>query len=298
VLSVALLAAGIAVPMCGPALSKPEIMGNRAGLRLVVDQENTLPVVRVILPGHARSDRSIEVIFPEHVTVRKAGSKDVEHIYLWQPGAVGEAPAWRRNGEALEYEKHFSDGIQMRARATLEPDGVLFRYEFSNMSKVGFDLVWAPTDPRLTGEFHDPRLERTYVHHKNGWALLAANTPARLTMPMSQWLPARYHDSYTWPVPAQLVKRDSDGITSYDNPVPVDEPALATLSKDGRWVVASFSHSAGNVWSNPELTCQHVDESAALPAGGHVVLEVKMLIVRGGLKLVQRKIEAQRSGLE
>lgn len=303
-LAAAALAPGIACSMCGAASPHTQknpadalVVENAAGLRLLVDEENRQPVLRVVLPGHALSDRSIAVVFPEHVTVRKSGSADAEHIYLWQPGAAGEAPAWRREGQTLEYQKHFSDGIEMRAKATLEPDGVLFRYEFANTSRTDFDLVWAPTDPRLTGEFHDPRLEWTYVHHKGGWALLGANTPARLTMPMNQWLPARYHDSYTWPVPTQLVKKDGDGITNYDNPVPVDEPALATLSKDGRWVVASFSHFAGNVWSNPELTCQHVDESAALAAGGHAVLEVKMLILRGGLKLVQEKIEAQWSAL-
>jgi hypothetical protein len=281
----------------GSADIKDTVVRNKEGLRMLLAAENTQPTLRIVLPGHALTDRSIEVVFPEHVTVRKPGDADVEHIYMWREGAQGEPPTWRREGQALEYEKTFEDGIHMLARATLKEDGVTFEYNFSNASNTAFDLVWAPTDPRLTGMFHDARLERTYVHHKDGWGLLAANTPGRLSMPLNEWLPARYHDSYTAPVPAKLVERRGDGITYYDNPVPVDEPVIATLSEDNKWVVASFSHATGNVWSNPELTCQHVDENSTLAPKGDAALEVKILIFRGSLDQVLGKVAAQRDSL-
>jgi hypothetical protein len=47
--------------------------------------------------------------------------------------------------------------------------------------------------------------------------------------------------------------------------------------------VASFTRDVGNVWSNPELTCQHVDPVAPLPAGGSVTLMVKLFVVRGSV---------------
>ncbi|GGA77909.1 hypothetical protein GCM10011507_31460 [Edaphobacter acidisoli] len=273
-------------------------IGNPQGLRMLVDIDNTQPTLRIVLPGYPITDRTIEVVFPEHVTVREHGSNDVQHIYMWREGHQGTPPTWQRNGNSLQYEKHFDDGVEMVARATLEDDGVLFDYEFRNQSSTAFDMVWAPTDPRLTSIFHDVRLERTYVHHQTGWGLLAANTPERLSMPLSQWLPARYHDSYTWPVPAKLVTRGSDGITNYDNPIAVDEPVIATLSRDHQWVVASFSHNTGNVWSNPELTCQHVDETAPLPPGGTASLQVKLLIVKGSLQQVLNQVVAERSSLK
>jgi hypothetical protein len=37
------------------------------------------------------------------------------------------------------------------------------------------------------------------------------------------------------------------------------------------------------VWTNPELTCQHVDPAAPLPAGGTVALEVKLFVMRGSI---------------
>ena len=101
---------------------------------------------------------------------------------------------------------------------------MLFHYEFQNQSAVNYEMVYAPTDPRLTGVFHDVRLERTYVHHTGGFELLASETPQRLTMPLSEWLPARYMASYTWAVPATLKEKRADGITYYNKSSAVDEP--------------------------------------------------------------------------
>jgi hypothetical protein len=277
------------------------IIRNKEGLRMLVETDDTQPTLRIVLPGHPLTDRAIEVVFPEHVTVRKSGStdvKDVEHIYMWREGHQGEAPVWQRNGQSLQYEKNFDDGIHMVATATLKDDGVLFDYSFKNSSDTDFNLVWAPNDPRLTSIFHDVRLERTYVHHKDGWGLLGENTPNRLSMPLSEWLPVRYHDAFTAPVPKQLVVHGNDGITYYDNPVPVDEPVIATLSRDRKWVVASFSRDTGNVWSNPELTCQHVDETKTLQPGGETSLEVKLLILHGSLDQVLNKVTAERYSLK
>jgi hypothetical protein len=277
-----------------------EVIKNKAGVRMLVDTDNTQPTLRIVLPGRPLTDRTIEVVFPEHVSVRKSGSTDasaVEHIYMWREGHQGEPPVWRRDSQSIEYEKTFDDGIRMVAKATLEEDGVLFDYQFRNSSDTDFNFVWAPTDPRLTSIFHDVRLERTYVHHKGAWGLLAENTPSRLSMPLNEWLPARYLASFTAAIPDKLVRSD-EGITYYDSPVRVDEPVVATLSEDRAWVIASFSHDTDKVWSNPELTCQHVDETKTLRPGGETSLEVKMLIFRGSLDQVLKKVIAERSRLE
>lgn len=158
-------------------------------------------------------------------------------------------------------------------------------------------MIYAVTDPRMTGDFHDIRLERTYVHHSDGFDLLASETPDRLTMPLNQWLPARYLVSYTWPVPKNKSEHRGDAITYYNKLRAVDEPMIATLSQDRKWTIASFTRTTGNVWSNPELTCQHVDPTVALPAGQRAVTEVKILIFRGGLDDALAKVRAQRPNL-
>ena len=63
-------------------------------------------------------------------------------------------------------------------------------------------------------------------------------------------------------------------------------------------VAASFARDPGNVWSNPELTCQHVDPEVPLPHNGHAAYELKSLIFNGSLEDVLRKVLAQRNELE
>jgi hypothetical protein len=242
------------------------------------------PSLLVTLPG--RSDPSINVLFPEHVTALRHGSKEAEHLYMSRPG---DAPAWRRAGNAWQYERELPHDIHMLARATLQDDGILVHYEFINRSDIAYDWIYAVTDPRMGGEFHDERLERTYVHHASGFERLASETPVRL--------PCRVLASYRWPVPSPLITRGEDGVVHYNKSRKVDEPLIATLSTDGKWVVASFSRDTGNVWSNPELTCQHVDPQAPLAPRGRVALEVKLLVMRGSLDDVLRRERAQRDAL-
>jgi hypothetical protein len=238
----------------------------------------------ITLPGQTQP--AIEVLFPEHVTALQQGRKEAEHLYLSRPDV---APAWRRSADSLQYERDLPHDIHMLARATLEDDGVLFHYEITNHSAVAYSMIYAVTDPRLHGELRDVRLERTYVHHPEGFDLLASERPVRL--------PCRFLASYRWPVPARLVERGEGGVTNYTKSRKVDEPFIATLSADRTWVVASFARDAGNVWSNPELTCQHVDPQAPLAPHGRVTLEVKMLVMRGSLEQALQKERLQRASL-
>jgi len=272
-------------------------LGDPSGLELWVDQDNSSPTLRIVRPGQPESDRSILVLFPEHVTAVRHGESDARHLYRWQPGAGGDRPAWRRSGRSLEYDRDL-DSVRFTARATLDADGVHIRYEFRNRSATAYDMIYAVTDPRLTGLLRDERLERTYVHYAQGLQLLAADTPGRLTMPEDRWLPARYLASYTWPVPDRRQERRSDGITYYNTRRPVDQPFIATVSSDSAWVVASVTRTTGNVWSNPELTCQHVDPQTTLAARAIAATEVKILVVPGSLESVYRRARAQRDSLQ
>jgi hypothetical protein len=231
------------------------------------------------------------------VTVRRHGQAEAKHLYIYKPGAQGAAPQWEQKGHSLEYAEDFGE-IHFVARATLESDGVLFHYEFENRSEVDYDMATAITDPRFKTFFYDPRLERTYVHHREGFDLLASETPARLTMPLSQWFPVRYLAQFTAPIPEQRVQHRDDGITYYYKSRVVDVPMIATLSVDGKWVAASFARNPGNVWSNPELTCQHVDPEVSLPKGQIAFYEVKILIFKGTLEEALEEVMQERPALK
>lgn len=204
---------------------------NHDGLRMTVDAEDHDPAIHVVLPGGPEKERSFNILLPEHVTLREHGQIDAKHFYIWKPGNEEETPQWRQEGNSLEYTREFGK-ILFKAKATLESDGILFNYKFVNHSPVDYDMVWAVTDPRFKTFFYDPRLERTYVHHKDGFDLLASETPARLTLPLNQWLPARYHAQFSIPIPDERVQHRSDGISYYYKSRTVDIPLIATLSAD------------------------------------------------------------------
>jgi hypothetical protein len=273
------------------------VLTNSNGLRLVADADPVQPRVRVILPGQPLTDRTIDVLLPEHVTVATADAPAGRQLFLPASGTSTLRPQWRMDSNRLWYRLELPGSIGFVARAALEVDGVLVEYEFENRSASPIQMITAVTDPRLTGIFHDRRLERTYVHHANGFDLLASEVPQRLTMPFSEWLPARVLAAFTWPVPDARIERGADGIPRYQKSRKVDVPMVATQSTDKSWVVASFSRSPGNVWSNPELTCQHVDPQSALNPGQRAFTSVKILVIRGSLDAALEKARRQGDAL-
>ena len=300
-LQLAALLAGASVAVSAsvpPRLQDLSRLQASSGLQLLIDPANAAPTLRVVLPGRPASDRAIEILFPEHITVVRHGSTTPEQLYRWQPGLGVSRPTWRRVETSFEYELDLPGSVHLRARSTLDSDGVRFRYEFRNGATVAYDMIYAVTDPRLTSIFHDVRLERTYVHYATGLQLLAAETPARLTMPLQKWLPVRYLAAFTWPVPPNRIEDRGDGITYYNTSRAVDQPFIATVSSDSAWVVASVTRTTGNVWSNPELTCQHVDPQIALAPGEAAVVEVKILILRGSLNDAFRRAVHERASLQ
>ena len=286
----------LALTSCLHATGQMSELRNAAGVTMSVETADRDAALHITVPDGPPDHRSFDILFPEHLTVRRHGQTDGEHLYLFRPGPEGVAPHWQRNGRSLHYTSTFGD-LSFTASATLTDDGILFRYDFSNNSQITYDVVYAVTDPRFSTVFYDPRLERTYVHRPEGFALLAAETPERLTEPTSTWFPVRYHAQFTAPIPENRVQHRSDGITYIYSSRPVDVPMIATRSLDGRWVAASFAFDPGNVWSNPQLSCQHVDPQVSLGPGAHAAYEVKLLLFKGSLQAALTKVRAQRPAL-
>ncbi len=100
------------------------------------------------------------------------------------------------------------------------------------------------------------------------------------------------------PFPEQRIQHRDDGITYYYKSRAIDVPLIATLSVDRKWVAASFSRDPGNVWSNPELTCQHVDPQVSLPRVGRAFYEIKILLFQGTLEDALKRSMQQRPMLK
>jgi hypothetical protein len=284
-----------------PALNatQPLSVVNAAGLRLAVADEHDLPALRISVPRREKSDPGIFVLFPEHVTVREKDVKESRAVYFFNPGRQAGRPTWRLKGRSLEYDWEVAPGVQMLARATLEEDGVRYYYRFANGSALNYAMVQAVTDPRMVSPyFRDVRLERTYVHHDNGFELLASETPGRVALPLDQWLPNRHRVSYTWPIERERVSRQDEGVTWHNKSRRVDEPLIATKSIDDKWVMATFSYDPGNVWVNPELTCQHADPQIGLGPEESGEYELKTLLFQGTLDQALARVKEQRPAMK
>jgi len=271
--------------------SKLSITDPTTGIHVEVSQQDSLPALKVLLPGQPASDPGILVLFPEHVTALEQGKADAVHLYIFSSGSQAVHPRWRTGAQSLEYEMDLQAGVHLVARATLEPDGIRFHYGFVNRSDTNYEFIEAVTDPRMiTDYFRDVRLERTYVHHFDGFDLLASETPTRLTMPLDKWLPNRYRVPYTWPVDRNRIEKKEDGLTWYNKSRRADAPFIATQSTDGKWFMATYSAAPGNVWTNPQLTCQHADMQTSLKPYSQSSTDLKILILRGSLDDVLSKV--------
>jgi hypothetical protein len=141
-------------------------------------------------------------------------------------------------------------------------------------------------------------LERTYGHRKDGFELLAEETPDRLSLACQPMVASPFSGLLYVACACAASGAPPDGIT-YDNAsYPVDLPVIATASTDRRWVATSFTNLTGNVWSNPESTCQRVDPERPLPVRAKIEWDVKMLIFPGMLDQVLQKVRLQRTSLK
>jgi hypothetical protein len=267
-----------------------------SGIKVIVIQKD-FPLLKVLLPGQSTAERGIEIEFPEHVTGLNQKINQVEHLYLNTNGSTQRTiPTWHIDSNALVYETEFNN-ISMIATARLETDGLRFTYEFVNHSTIPYQNLQAVTCVKLYSAFSDTLLQRTYVHHPNGFDLLASETPERLSMSLQKWLPCRYLVSYNWPVPLNRIEKGEDAITRYNKSRKADKPFIATISHDNKWIAATYTKETGNLWTNPERSCQHADPAVDLKEGQTKKIELKTFIIKGDLdqllKLVNIEMQKQ-----
>jgi hypothetical protein len=114
-------------------------------------------------------------------------------------------------------------------------------------------------------------------------------------MSRQEWLPCRYLVSYTWPVPPKERRVERvEGVTRYNKSRQVDLPFLATLSSDRKWVAATYTRESGNLWTNPERTCQHADPATELNPGETKQVELKLFLFRGPRDQLLCKVRKER----
>ena len=258
-------------------------LAQSSALKVILIRKD-LPLLKILLPGQPPSERGIEIEFPEHVTGLNKRTNQVEHLYLvTNTNLKRTVPRWQINGNEFSYETEF-DSIKMIATAYLETDGLRCMYKFINRSTISYQNLQAVTCVKLYSAFSDTFMRRTYVHHPDGFDLMASETPERLSMPLQKWLPCRYLVSYKWPIEIKRIEKREDLITRYNKSRKADKPFIATLSHDKKWIAATYTRETGNLWTNPERSCHHADPATNLDPGETKSLELKTFIIKGDLQ--------------
>jgi len=269
------------------------IITNKTGLRLMAIGNHSQ--VKLLLPGQSDSDDGILIDCPEVITLTNNAAK-VNLIYaLFNSHYPDFSVKWSMHDNELSYVIDNLQMTRLTCTITLESDGVRTRYTLTNLGNEVFPRAIVSTCTKLRSSFYDVFLERTYVHNKEGFNLLANFIPERTTLPISKWLPCRVRAAFTIEPPAHKISIGDGGITTYDNPEKVDVPFLATRSADGKWIAATCSIlDPEQVWCNPQLTCHHTDVAVVLGANATTTIQSKTFVFMGSLPEAMEKVKNER----
>jgi hypothetical protein len=69
-----------------PQAAQSLSVSTASGLTIRVANEHADPSLWLSVSEEASGQDAVLVILPEHVTVRRRGANEAEHLYLWQPG--------------------------------------------------------------------------------------------------------------------------------------------------------------------------------------------------------------------
>jgi hypothetical protein len=243
------------------------------------------PSLRIHLTRHGEDAGFVRVRFPEGIDANRSG--DGKHLKFYQdlrspawPAELETEPVklpveWTGDEQDTRYVMEFDNGMLLRARARAEDRRVVLSYELQNGTDVDLAnvTIWSCVQLMHSPPLADFLMERTGVLVEEEFRLFRDLVPGFTPYSREQ---AQYQRFAGYPPgrvsggPNPEVKphpgfpddRGKDNYFWYA-PQPIEAEAIATLSRDGTWAVATVGKGANSVWTNPGISCQHAD-----PAGG------------------------------
>ena len=138
--------------------------------------ERKAPYLQLVLPDDSGA---IEIELPEHFGARSTTSSREKTLFANHLEEFSK-PTWSKTPNSLLMEMALPDNVGMECRITAQHTGLTFRYTIANNSDVAFDYLQPVTCVKLQRGLHDLFLERTYVHHADGFELLHGRCRHRL----------------------------------------------------------------------------------------------------------------------
>lgn len=276
-------AGGLAVAAC--SVAQCETAAPHMSVRLEGTQNGqNFPVLLIHLMRDGKGAGHIRVRFPEGID---AWQSDGSHTRFYQdvrspmwPAKLATEPTglsvkWTGDAQDLSFVMAFDNRMKLRSRAHVDGSRVVLSHELQNTTETDFaqSKIWSCVQLVTSPPLSDLLMERTGVLVEGRFRLFRALVPGFKPYAKEQAVNQRFTGYLKGHVPTGPNPRISPhpglpddrtkDVYFWHAPKPVDCGAIATVSADGKWSVATVGEGAPSAWSNPGISCLHAD-----PNGG------------------------------
>lgn len=195
---------------------------------------------------------------------------------------------WQGNDKCRSFTMKFDNGMVLTSEAKVEGNKLLFSHKLFNGTNLELKelKMWTCVQNLNVKNIADTRMRRTSVPVAGKFQLLRELIPACVPFEEAEKVVNQIFIGYS-DVSKKFYKENpyiakhpghpddnKEAIYFWQVEKSLDKPAIATVSKDGKWGVATVSENAKNVMANPGISCQHSDPTIPLCKPGDTV-EIK-----------------------
>ena len=222
---------------------------------------------------------NLGLFFIDHYRADMLPVVDLEKLPDWQldpqTGALSYNCKLPNNVEFSGYLVPGDDVVDMKFTVKNGTDTKLERL------RAQFCVVQSPCPT-----FNIPELTHTYIMNEGKWLALADTTFKKMVPDKPPWIICGLKDR---PLPEPGTSHPNAWYVCHER---ADVPLVATLSKDGKHVLALSWHGGGGIMSNGWIPCIHNDPAIPdCPPGESISVEGKLYLLTGDLDDLKARYE-------
>jgi len=246
------------------------------------------------------------VRFPE--VIEAWSTKNKKLVRFYQDNRLPEWPVdlpceplklpvdWKGNDKERSFTMKLSNGMVLNSKAKVVGNKVLFSHKLFNDTNLELKKIkmWTCVQNINVENIADTRMERTSTPVNNKFQLFRKLIPACVPFEEAEKIVNQIFIAYSDaskkfykenPFIARHPGHPNDNkeaIYFWQVEKSISKPAIATVSKNGKWGVAVVSKDAVNVMANPAISCQHSDPTVPLCKPGETAeIKNKMIFFEG-----------------
>jgi len=282
--------------------------------------DEKFPALAIHITRNGQDEGFLYVRFPEIIEawVPSAGKS----LKFYQDNRIPQWPAvleceptklpvqWQGDEKMLSYTMDFDNGMSLTSSAQVIKTGIILTHKLRNNTSLNLKelKMWNCVQLTTAPNLHDPLMERTHVLVDNKfklirqlvpkfkpWSLSESNLPhffRAFTANEHRWY-KEDDNPHTSPHPG-YPDDPSKAITTWQVIPLINTAVLATVSKDTRWGIATYSSDSDSVFTNATNTCHHADAAInSCPAGKTMMISNRILLFEDGFPKIEQLITNQ-----